>query len=566
MIKSISFTQYRRLKAPLNLEFSPNINAISGLNGTCKSSILYLISNAFQAEKSSGKLKMEQARNLKLLNALTPNVNPKIETLTKGDKDYNDPAYGATGSLYTIEYIDNSKIDFRRHNSKSSQKTRFRLIPKYTQSGQKLPVLRVVYLNLARLLPYGEISDNIKSKIKTTELPEQYADIFHSLVNQILGINIVESKPEIIDGLKTRSDYKTTIKGIDSNTSSAGEDNAIIILRNLVLLRYYYEQLSPEEKNKQIASILLIDELEATLHPALQIKLFSILLEYSKAYKIQIFFTTHSLYLLNIILKNELTKVNYLVHQGDHVCLLENPSIYKIEAHLSETQSRRYIETNKIPIFSEDQEARLLIQGLFGFFRTRCQYFKKIEHHFELMKMNLGCNNLIDLFSLTILDRNVMNAICVLDGDVDDTRKKNTKRNIIKFPGKKSPEDLIFEYANTLYKENDSKFWYRSGIMDQGFTRQFFEKNIQPKLNELTTENNGKKPRERNKKLFNEYHFKAFFEEVYCYWLEQHHSEVEQFYKDLRHCFRKVALVNNIDPELWPNETKLSTQPIPEYN
>ena len=59
--------------------------------------------------------------------------------------------------------------------------------------------------------------------------------------------------------------------------------------------------------------------------------------EYSENYKIQIFFTTHSLYLLEKALlpiyRNQI-KLNYLTHQDDHVTLLPNPSIHKIKLHL----------------------------------------------------------------------------------------------------------------------------------------------------------------------------------------------------------------------------------------
>lgn len=89
MIRKINLIHYRRLKN-IELYFSPNVNVVSGLNGTCKSSILYLISNAFQAE-TNRSLKLVEPTTLSTLNALTDNVNKKIETLTKGDKEYNDP-------------------------------------------------------------------------------------------------------------------------------------------------------------------------------------------------------------------------------------------------------------------------------------------------------------------------------------------------------------------------------------------------------------------------------------------------------------------------------------------
>ncbi len=46
MIKGIHIKQYRKLKN-IDIDFSNAITVISGTNGTCKSSLLYLVSNSF---------------------------------------------------------------------------------------------------------------------------------------------------------------------------------------------------------------------------------------------------------------------------------------------------------------------------------------------------------------------------------------------------------------------------------------------------------------------------------------------------------------------------------------
>lgn len=195
------------------------------------------------------------------------------------------------------------------------------------------------------MLPFGEMKNDTPVKGVRKELDKQYNAIFHQLVERITGIKITESAPQIIENIKIRTEYSTDTQGIDSNTASVGEDNAIIILKNLVLLRYYYEKAPSLHSIVHPASILLIDEMDATLHPAMQLRLLNTLKEYSENYKIQVFFTTHSLYLLEKALsptyRNHI-KLNYLTHQGDHVTLLPDPSIYKIERHLQEIQTVSY--------------------------------------------------------------------------------------------------------------------------------------------------------------------------------------------------------------------------------
>ena len=44
MIKNINIIQYRKLKK-LTLNFTKKVNAISGTNGTCKTSLLHWINN-----------------------------------------------------------------------------------------------------------------------------------------------------------------------------------------------------------------------------------------------------------------------------------------------------------------------------------------------------------------------------------------------------------------------------------------------------------------------------------------------------------------------------------------
>ena len=52
MINGINFTHYRKLQG-LELKFTSGVNAISGENGTCKSSILHIIGNSYQRIKQT---------------------------------------------------------------------------------------------------------------------------------------------------------------------------------------------------------------------------------------------------------------------------------------------------------------------------------------------------------------------------------------------------------------------------------------------------------------------------------------------------------------------------------
>ena len=77
----------------------------------------------------------------------------------------------------------------------------------------------------------------------------------------------------------------------DFNSISSGEDNLGHIL--IKLLAFKNNRI---HTNGNLNGILCIDEIEASMHPVAQEKLFDILYSFAKQYQIQIVFTTHSLY------------------------------------------------------------------------------------------------------------------------------------------------------------------------------------------------------------------------------------------------------------------------------
>ena len=64
MVKALNFVAYRKLKS-LEINFSPFVNVIAGTNGTCKSSILHLVSNSYQKVKLRQNM-LENQMRLKL--------------------------------------------------------------------------------------------------------------------------------------------------------------------------------------------------------------------------------------------------------------------------------------------------------------------------------------------------------------------------------------------------------------------------------------------------------------------------------------------------------------------
>ena len=83
MISKLSIVQYRKLKG-LDLDFCPGVNIISGTNGTCKSSVLHMISNAYKKVPQRRNARLSDAACVTTITRTNSGVNCKIEALVHG--------------------------------------------------------------------------------------------------------------------------------------------------------------------------------------------------------------------------------------------------------------------------------------------------------------------------------------------------------------------------------------------------------------------------------------------------------------------------------------------------
>ena len=548
MIKNINIIQYRKLK-DLTLSFTKNINAISGTNGTCKTSLLHLLGNSLQAPTKTCSWITDE-KCLPIIKAVNNVTNPKVESLTRGDQTYNDPAHGVKGPLFSVDYYGAESLNFRRHNS--TQMTRYAVKPKY-QPGTKdtLPYCPVIYLGLSRLVPFGEFqNDDALSNIKK-KLPQSYQDEIAELYKKFTNYEILFNATKQMGDIKVRSEFSSNVEGIDSNTISAGEDNLSIILTALISLKYYYESISSAN---EVESVLLIDEMDATLHPAFQIKLLNLFREMSEAYKMQVVFTTHSMSLLEEMLAKK-DNVLYLIDNVTSVFQMEDPDIYKIKMHLQSLTQEDIYEDKVIPLFTEDDEARCLLELLFDYYQKTYSEFRNVSGLFHKVLTNISAENLTGIFTDSKLLHTTMRSICVLDGD----HKSDITNFIVALPGKAAPEAVLLDYIEKLY-DDDDPFWRDRTIVDKGYTKNYYITNIKNIVDNFEADlvrlhENGEsakgKRRAFNKKLFNDN--QNFFKLVFKHWIHNpiNKFEVERFYNELHILFLKVAPYHEINPKEW---------------
>jgi len=307
-----------------------------------------------------------------------------------------------------------SSISYR---STIQEGNRYRIIPKKTDTRATETKISwpTLYLGLGRLYPVGEsedvqetplvkklsgaekkfVLDNMDSILSTNEHPKDFTTASISETPKKKAVGLITDKYDYL-------------------CNSAGQDNLGQILVTILSFRKLKEQLEDQWRG----GLLLIDELDATLHPLSQNKLVKFVYDQASELGMQVVFTTHSLGLLDYICNkteyNSSTAVNnyeliYIKNANGPIEVSRNPSFEAIYNDLMATYHS--LDSRKLPTFSEDAEARLIITKV----------LEKYSHRFNLLEAPFGCDPLLGMLSsdynnfshyLYILDGDVMHPIC----------------------------------------------------------------------------------------------------------------------------------------------------------
>lgn len=533
-IDSIHINNFRGFK-DTTISLGSKLTCISGRNGTGKSQILALLGNCGELPAKSYKtLQNKQFRadwgqivqgdlNYDLLSPQKKALNisfsdlpdlPNSEIEVKeADKYISNlsfrvfwqseeiPENEAKNKLNsmpekqkeakTIRNIIN-KVEKTKKTSKSITKikfpNRFRIVPEKSaerKSESKL-VWPTYYLGLSRLYPIGE-STKVKVE-KNTKLNNEYLDFF-----QKAYIDIFSSQEEII-GLDNTNIVDIRRKnglGIESSNygalgNSSGQDNLNQILSCLAS----FKNLKEEMKDKYFGGLLLIDELDATLHPSAQNNLIDFLYEQAKDLNIQIVFTTHSLTLIKHFTdlykkRNDKSyQLCYLRKLGDTLEITENPSFTWIQKELT-LSSNDVLPRHKIAIFTEDKTANWFLQQVIDEYNLSSMSINYLD-------ISAGWQELIKLVSSDF--DYFSNSILILDPDVskEDGEKELAKYDSLftynpdeninyisltsilsfpTFPGIESFyfEGIIWEYFESL--EPDDNFYFLPEVKKLAFSK-----------------------------------------------------------------------------------------------
>lgn len=441
LIKKIQIEKFRGFK---NVEFDlgENITIIAGQNGTQKTTILGLLSQPFSITDKTNPIEREKP-------LCGGNYKSSFSEKFKLSKSFDKAKEHAWTLITDDEENPIFTVESIIRDSKSGEIRFWKRGDKSKGSGYlQYPV---IYLSLSRLFPIGE--DNTISTSSTITLAEDEIKLLNEWHNKILitpdleidEFNYLESKQKNTIGINTQY--------YDWNMNSAGQDN----LGKILLSILSFKRLKEKFPNNYKKGILVIDEIDTTLYPASQIKLFEYLRKFSSKYNLQIIFTTHSLTLLEIACniqndekqKNQV-KIIYLQKLDQTINIADNPSFNYIQNKLNVSLSTKN-RTHKINLFTEDKEGEIFLKGL----------IKTKKSSLNFLECTMGCSNYIELVRKKIPGFNFPQSIICLDGDVRNEpgymRVIKNYKNFLLLPGNESPERLL---AEMLYSEKEaSEIW-----------------------------------------------------------------------------------------------------------
>lgn len=424
-----------------------NITIIAGPNGTQKTTLLGLMSQAFTIGKES-EMRFEK-----------PLCGGSYKSAF-ADKFKLSPKYDKAGEHeWTLSFFSDKEEDYTV-SSMYRQKTKGNQLRFWKKGNRKKGTgysqYPTIFLSLKRLIPLGEepgIKEKNEIKFEQNEIElfkRWHNDILFSF-DKIIETNVVESPNKTTLGITTDL--------YDWMQNSAGQDN----LGKILLALLSFKRLHDKYKHSYRGGLLFIDELDATMYPGSQRKLLEVLRSFSTKYNIQVVFTTHSLTLLRLAYNlmqeadsipatKDSIQIIYLEKKDDKIGISEKFPYAAVENRLQHITSPRK-QLPKIKIYTEDAEAVAVTKALL----KRSGFLNRLD----FTKYKFGKDNFINLMQIGVAEFRYPNSIIIFDGDVSADEKAIAKLNKIKckcnwlmLPSKDSPEVLLAKYLFGLSDNN----------------------------------------------------------------------------------------------------------------
>lgn len=483
------------------------ITLISGKNGTMKSSILGLLAHPFSSPNGA-----KDIYNHPLKTSMKDVFRLSLE------KDEGKYKYYILAKTTTDKFIREPVEVYKRES-------RHRVtVGEDHSSGLGNFSLNTSYVNFRRLFPLiltGAKEKEIDSKIFSETDKRFISDAY----NKILQKDSYKKIKPVSDD-KNKDTFGPSDSYYDYSAISSGEDNLGNILIKMLAFQKY------KTGSGGLEGIFCVDEIEASLHPIAQEKLFNFMLNWANKNSVQVVATTHSLYLIQHAIQKqkelnnkEMISINMISTafvDDNNYNIIHNPSYDQAYKELTFKTLEDLQLEYKIKVILEDEIAKYYFSRIF--FRSDIK--KYIDIYCNLVPGSKG-NSSSALNSLVKNGGKLLEDCIVLyDTDIDISVIKKKGVVFSKLP---DPHSLPVEKAIAYYIHNlngGNKFFTDIGKEKMKFESEFADHDIDfpDTIDELRELNIGKfkKWAKSQGKVFNKYinhyvlHNQDYFEEFKC--------------------------------------------------
>ena len=457
-IVSIAFgvQPFRRL-ANLSVQFAERLTLIAGHNGLGKSTILGLTTHHFGLPRTvSHKSYFDVAfhSNIEqMMHIDVSEVDAAQETKAQSPRvtcSVNGVSVVKECSLTRRSQYQRARVVSRTEGKKPIDAGGLVIGP-----DAKVP-LPTIFLGIKRMLPAGEALERDVSSRTDKSFDATDGNLIASFINSVV----------VGGGAQTQGITSQAIKGArkiskqpgynhDARAISLGQDS----LGSIATALASFNRLKREMGESYPGGLLVIDELDAGLHPHAIARLVSALKTEANRLKLQVIATTHSPRLIEAVHpegEGNLNAPDSIVYLQDsvHPRLAPDQSLKAILADMNLKPVLTLPPTKtKIPVYFEDEEAAKFFELLVPA-RKRNAIARLHTAKLELLPLGIGGSNLL---KLPKKDPHFLDTVLIVDADTSLPGKLADRANMVKLPGKldvsgngMSPERTIKAFLTDL--------------------------------------------------------------------------------------------------------------------
>ena len=544
-LKNINIKKFRKLK-DISIDIAERITVIAGHNGIGKSTIIGLIANGSELKRHKSyfdrvfQSKFGEIFHLDPEKDYTKDINKKYDVIFNYLYDNDNIFKYCTVTKHKEKNKNRLRIVARNCDEKGKQ-----INSKVKDIGDSAKVpIPTLYIGMSRVIPIGESKDEHYSLSYSNIMEKEDIEYMNKCFEEVIGKEEFSDEKVNKQYLKhsTKKSFGPCFKNYSFRAISLGQDTLSTIITALVS----FKKLKRELKEKYSGGILVIDEIDACLHPLAQERIINILDKASKDFDIQIVVTSHSLTVIKEILfkKNNTMKnpkdkkLYYNIAYIQDTCrpnIMNKPNYKKIKndmfLHLEKYKNRK----QDVKLYFEDREALFFFEQLL----KNSEEMDEEELNFCKIDLQVCCDI---LSKLPEKDSYFKKVVIILDGDVNTSDKYkeriNNNKNMIALPGMDSPEVIIIEYLTELINNTEHIYWRNN---EDKITVQIVNDAILKDLeNDLNGIKDEKKIRERNKNWFNKYKEKFEETELITYWMNDNIELVKEFTNDFNEAIKFI--------------------------